>query len=82
MRQTEKVVLSKIMKYCDDIDHLLVQFDHSYERYCREIAFQYACNMCIIQIGELVSRLSDDFYAGKSTNSLACHQKHAKFACP
>ena len=26
-----------------------------------DISFQYACNMCIIQIGELVSRLSDEF---------------------
>ena len=61
MRQTERVILSKIIKYCDDIECLLIQFGHSYDRYCQEIAFQYACNMCIIQIGELVSRLSDDF---------------------
>lgn len=27
----------------------------------REISFQYSSNMCIIQIGELVGRLSDEF---------------------
>ena len=29
-------------------------------KYQKEISFQYACNMCIIQIGELVSRLSEE----------------------
>lgn len=61
MRKSESIILSKIVKYCDDIDYLMIQFEHSYAQYCHNIAFQYACNMCIIQIGELVSRLSDDF---------------------
>ena len=30
-----------------------------------DISFQYACNMCIIQIGELANRLSDEV---KETN--------------
>lgn len=61
MQRAERIILEKIIKYCDDIETLLDQFQRDYQRYCNEIAFQYACNMCIIQIGELVSRLPDPF---------------------
>lgn len=61
MLKADRIALVKIIKYCDDIAALLNQFDTSFERYQQEIAFQYACNMCIIQIGELVARLSDVF---------------------
>ena len=49
-----------MIKYCLDIEYLLKQYEQSFEKYQKEISFQYACNMCIIQIGELVSRLSEE----------------------
>lgn len=61
MKLKDDVVKNKIIKYCDDIESLLKEYDYSFEKYKSIIAFQYACNMCIIQIGELVTRLSNEF---------------------
>ena len=66
MKSSDKEILKKIVKYCDDIDLLMKQYAFDYSKYETEIAFQYSCNMCIIQIGELVSRLSEEFV---STNN-------------
>lgn len=38
----------------------MVRFDKDFELYKKDLSFQYACNMCIIQIGELANRLSDE----------------------
>lgn len=60
MKSSDRIVLQKIIKYCDDIERLLVRFHNSFEEYQTDISFQYSCNMCIIQIGELVTRLSEE----------------------
>ena len=52
--------LIKMIKYCNDIELLLKRYNRDFQLYASDISFQYSCNMCIIQIGELVSRLSDD----------------------
>ena len=57
----DKIILSKIVKYCNDINYLLRKFNSDFLAYKEDISFQYSCNMCIIQIGELITRLSDDF---------------------
>ncbi len=54
-------VIQKMVQYCKDIHQLLEEYGHSFTLYKTKIAFQYSCNMCIIQIGELVNRLSDEF---------------------
>lgn len=61
MRSEDDEVLKKIIKYCKDIDFLMGKYNASFSNYKSDISFQYACNMCIIQIGELVGRLSADF---------------------
>lgn len=60
MRNEDILIVKKMLKYCNDIDSLLVRFNIDFERYKTDISFQYACNMCIIQIGELANRLSDE----------------------
>ena len=60
MKNEDVVIVKKMLKYCNDINSLLVRFDTDFERYKTDISFQYACNMCIIQIGELANRLSDE----------------------
>ena len=60
MNNKDQVVLKKIVGYCNDIETLLNRYDRSFEKYKADIAFQYSINMCIIQIGELVTRLSDE----------------------
>lgn len=59
MRNEDILIIEKMIKYCNDINTLLTRFNTDFERYKTDISFQYACNMCIIQIGELVNRLSD-----------------------
>ena len=58
MSQTDKLILGKIIRYCDDIASILDQIDRSFERYEHESVYQYALSMCLLQIGELVSHCS------------------------
>ena len=60
MKHSDSIVLKKIIGYCDDINMLLEKYYRSFDNYESDISFQYSCNMCIIQIGELVCRLSDE----------------------
>ena len=82
MKDEDIAVLNKIIKYCDDVKELLNEYDNNYDSYCNKISFQYSVNMCIIQIGELVGRLSDEFieeysetpwYAIKAMRNLHAH---------
>lgn len=61
MNDRDREVIRKMMKYCVDIEYLMTKYDSDKHIFKTDISFQYACNMCIIQIGELVSRLSDEF---------------------
>ena len=61
MKSKDDVIKAKIIKYCDEIAGLLAEYKYDFSAYQTVIAFQYSCNMCIIQIGELVTRLSDGF---------------------
>ena len=49
-----------MIKYCGGISTLMARFNADFERYKSDNSFQYSCNMCIIQIGELANRLSDE----------------------
>ncbi|MBQ7216310.1 MAG: DUF86 domain-containing protein [Synergistaceae bacterium] len=55
----DKNIIARMIKYCDDICTLMEQYNADFHRYTSEIAFQYACGMCLIQIGELAGRISD-----------------------
>ena len=57
----DKNTIKKMIEYCQDIEYLMTKYDESFELYQTDISFQYSCNMCIIQIGELITRLSDEF---------------------
>lgn len=60
MKNEDAAIVKKMIKYCDDVNTLMVRFDKNFVQYKKDISFQYACNMCIIQIGELANRLSDE----------------------
>lgn len=60
MKSEDILIIKKIIKYCGDIGTLMARFNTDFERYKTDISFQYSCNMCIIQIGELANRLSDE----------------------
>ena len=60
-RDTNRIVIQKMVGYCDDIQTLRTRCEDSFERYISDIGFRYACDMCILQIGELTTRLTDEF---------------------
>ena len=67
MKNKDRIILKKIVRYCDDIHILMDEYETDYTHFVEKISFQYACNMCIIQIGELVGRLSEEFVSEHST---------------
>lgn len=58
-----KHLLESISKYCDEVELLIKRFGNTYEAYCSDSAYRHASLMCTFQIGELASRLPDDFKA-------------------
>ena len=67
MKNNDIELLNKIISYCSDIESLMTKYNTNYDCYESDISFQYSCNMCIIQIGELVGRLSDEFISEYSS---------------
>lgn len=82
MKNEDIQIINKMIGYCDDVESLMKEYNFSFEMYRSKISFQYSCNMCIIQIGELVGRFSDEFleehneipwYAIKAMRNLHAH---------
>ena len=64
--RVNKVIMQKIIEYCEQIETLIQRFGTTFENFQSDTAFQLSCSMCIVQIGELTKRLSDDFQAKHS----------------
>lgn len=60
-KRAEHIILKKMIKYCDEIAQMLENHNCDKEVFENNSEFQFAVGMCIIQIGELVSKLDDDF---------------------
>ena len=82
-RDANKIVIQKIIGYCDKIEAFIKRFGPDFENYCKDEAFQLSCSACIIQIGELTTRLSEDFkenhsnitwYAIKGLRNIHAHE--------
>ena len=65
-RDTNKIVIQKIIDYCNKIETFIKRFGSEFDSYCKDEAFQLSCSACIIQIGELTTRLSEEFKAQHS----------------
>lgn len=55
--------LSKIRDYCTDIQETMGQYGVSFETFQANRAYKYTCSFCILQIGELVGGLSEEYRA-------------------
>ncbi len=71
MKNKDTQIITRMIEYCNDIEILLIRFNKRYDLYEKDISFQYSCNMCIIQLGELVNRLSPEFL--ESYNQIPWH---------
>ncbi len=61
MTDRNKIILQKMLNYCEQIEGTLERFNHDKDLFCSDYVFFNACNMCIIQIGELAGNISDNF---------------------
>ena len=62
MKPRDEIILEKIVDYCTKIEQALQRYEYSYEKFNEDDIFYSSCCMYILQIGELVSKLSDDAY--------------------
>ena len=50
-----------IVKYCEDIDHAHGEYHRDYAVFCANPTYRNAVAMCLLQIGELTTKLSLEF---------------------
>ena len=61
MKNNDSVYVQKIIEYCLKIEDILSGIDYDYDVFISSDVYQLASSMCIVQIGEYVGRLSDEF---------------------
>ncbi len=54
-------IIEKIKQYCDEINIAHDHFGKSYEEFEHSSVYKNAVCLCLLQIGELVAKLSEDF---------------------
>ena len=59
----DRLILQKITLYCQRISDNLERYHHDFSSFEQDYLFQDACCMYVVQIGELVSQLSDEVKA-------------------
>ncbi len=61
-KKPERITLQKMIRYCNEIEQILKKHHFNREEFENDIEFQFACGMCIIQLGELVTGLDENFF--------------------
>ena len=59
-------ILEKIVQYCNEIEHAHKEYHRSFEAFCKSSTYRNAVALCLMQIGELANRLSENFKAAHS----------------
>ena len=57
----DRTCVEHILRYCEQVRGSLAEIQHDRDRFLASHTYQNAISMCVLQIGELVKRLSDDF---------------------
>ena len=60
MKQRDEELIQRVVQYCDRVAEYLNHIQSDREAFFANPMVQDACCMCIVQIGELVSLLSDE----------------------
>ena len=63
MSSRDMIVLKKIIQYSDEIEATLSRFSLTQQTFAEDFIARNAISMCILQIGELVNKLTDEFKA-------------------
>ena len=53
-------ILGKISRYFSDIQFTHAEYRHDYDTFCSNPTYRNAIALCLLQIGELVKKLSED----------------------
>ena len=54
-------ILEHIIAYCDQIEETIRRFGQDYDVFSSDAIYRNAAALCILQIGELVGKLTEDF---------------------
>ena len=57
----DRTCVEHILRYCEQVRGSLAEIQHDRDLFLASHTYQNAISMCILQIGELFKRLSDDF---------------------
>ena len=63
MNTRDEIVLKKIIQYADEISETISRFNLTQDSFTDDFVARNAISMCILQIGELVGKLSEEFKA-------------------
>lgn len=63
MNNRDMVILAKIVQYADEIQSTIDRFQLTEETFATDFVVKNAISMCILQIGELVGKLTEAFKA-------------------
>ena len=61
MLDKDKIIINKLIKYCNEINTILVSINNDKNTYLNNAIYQLSTDMCIFQIGELSIHMSDEF---------------------
>jgi len=61
MNNRDFVILIKIIQYTNEIEQTIVRLNLDKDSFADDFVAKNAISMCILQIGELVGKLSDEF---------------------
>lgn len=82
MNDRNMVVLKKMIQYADEIAWTVEKLNLDFSKFETDFIAKNAISMCVLQIGELVGKLTDDFKAQynkmpwrdiKSMRNIAAH---------
>ena len=54
-------ILEHIISYCEQIEQTVARFGNSYDTFRTDAIYRNAAALCILQIGELVGKLTEAF---------------------
>jgi len=61
MKDRNIAVLNQIIKYINEINGTVSRFDLDFDKFTSDYVMRNAISMCLLQIGELAGKLSDEF---------------------
>ncbi len=61
MQSRDKSIIEHIVKYCEEIENEVNAIDRNKDRYLESNVYKNSFALCILQIGELVGLLSEEY---------------------